>query len=431
MLVGIDNEAIEPAADPGANGFDAIFLQLLDQSILLLIIYVRNAQGVHSNDHVVCPFSLRCDGNPQNADNDIDPTRLDRACARLGDAVIDPAMWPEILEQISAAVGAIGAVLVQSDARTRDIPRSAGINEMINAYFGNGWHTRDLRADRGFTLIQKGEMVVTDQDIVTPDEMQRSFYYNELVAPYGLRWFAGVPIWAGPALWVSIQRTPRQGSFEANDKRVLAHLSQPLTEIATLSTAVGRIALSSATNALNAVRQPAVAIDRLGFVLDANAGAEELFDQDIRIVNRRLVVHDAQAQSNLEKLANRLRVTPDTTTLPCEPIVIPRRDKSPVILRVLPVHGAARAPFLGARALLTLTAVEPRPGPKPALLAKAFGLTPAEARLASIIAEGLNPERAAEELGISKVTARNQLKAIFAKTGTHRQSELVARFSRF
>jgi len=363
--------------------------------------------------------------------SDIDTAGLRKVCARLGDAVIDPVVWPEILEQISAAVGAIGAVLLQSDARTSDVPRSAGIDEMINAYFGNGWHTRDLRADRGFTLIQKGEVVVTDQDIVTPDEMQRSFYYNELVAAYGLRWFVGIPIWAGPALWaISIQRTPQQGSFEANDKRVLAHLSPRLTEIASLSTAVGRISLSSATYALNAVRQPAVAIDRLGFVLDVNPTADALFDENIRVSSRRLVVGDAEAKICLEKLMDRLRLTSDKATLQCEAIVIRRREKSPVVLRVLPVHGAARTPFLGARALLTLTVVEPRPGPKLALLAKAFGLTPAEARLASIIAEGLNPERAAEELGISKVTARNQLKAIFGKTGSHRQSELVALLSR-
>jgi DNA-binding CsgD family transcriptional regulator len=363
--------------------------------------------------------------------NDIDPARLDKVWARLGDAIIDPAMWPEILGQISAAVSATGAVLLQSDVRTSDIPHSVGLSEMLNAYFGNEWHTRDLRANRSFPLILKGEIVIIDHDIVTPDEIERSPFYNELHAPHGLRWFAGIGFRAGHALWgISIQRSLQQGPFEANDKRSLAHLSQRLTEVATLSTAVGRIALSSATNALNAVRQPAIAIDRLGFVLDANAGAEALFDQDIRIMNRRLVVHDAGAKSNLEKLANRLRITPDTATLPCEPIVIPRRDKSPVILRALPVHGAARTPFLGARALLTLTAVEPRPGPKPDLLARAFGLTPAEARLASIIAEGLNPERAAEELSISKITARNQLKAIFAKTATHRQGELVALLSR-
>jgi DNA-binding CsgD family transcriptional regulator len=363
--------------------------------------------------------------------NDIDPARLKRACARLGDAVIDPAVWPEILSQISEAVGAIGVDLVKSDVRTSDISHSAGLSEMLNAYFGDGWDTRDLRADRAFPLILKGEMVVTDQDIVTPDEMDRTPYYNELCAPFGLRWFAGVGFWAGPALWaIGIQRTSHEGPFEANDKRVLAHLSQPLTEITSLSTAVGRIALSSATNALNAVRKPAIAIDRLGFVLDANAGAEALFDENIRVKDRRLAVWDAEAKICLEKLIDRLRVTVDTATLPCEPVVIRRREKSPVVLRVLPVHGAARVPFLGARALVTLTAIEPRAAPKPALLARAFGLTPAEARLASIIAEGLNPEGAAEELAISKVTARNQLGAIFAKTSTHRQSELVALLSR-
>jgi DNA-binding CsgD family transcriptional regulator len=334
-----------------------------------------------------------------------------------------------ILSEISAAAGAIGAVLLQSDVRTVDIPHSAGLGEMLNAYFGNEWHTHDLRADRGFRLILKGQKVVTDQDIVTPNEMERSRYYNELVAPYGLRWFAGVAIWAGPALWgLSIQRTPQEGPFEADDKRVLADLSRPLSEIASLSAAVGRISLSSATNALNAVRQPAIAIDRLGFVLDANPAAEALFDENIRISSRRLVVGDAEASICLEKLTDRLRITPDTATLPCESIVVRRREKSPVVVRVLPVHGAARTPFLGARVLLTLTAVEPKHGPKATLLTRAFGLTPAEARLASIIAEGLNPERAAEQLGISRVTARNQLKAIFEKTDMHRQSELVARF---
>jgi DNA-binding CsgD family transcriptional regulator len=64
------------------------------------------------------------------------------------------------------------------------------------------------------------------------------------------------------------------------------------------------------------------------------------------------------------------------------------------------------------------------------LLSKAFGLTPPESRLASVIAKGLNPEQAADELGVSTITARNQLKAIFAKTDTHRQGELIALLTR-
>jgi DNA-binding CsgD family transcriptional regulator len=189
-------------------------------------------------------------------------------------------------------------------------------------------------------------------------------------------------------------------------------------------------AVESASNALNAVRQPAVTLDRLGLVLDVNRAAEALFDADILVKDRRLAFRDAQARRDLEKLTDRLVATSDVAMLSCDPIVVRRREKRPVILRILPVHGAARTSLLGARVLLTLTPVEPRPGPKAALLVKAFGLTPAEARLASIIAEGVSPERAAEELGVSPVTVRNQLKVVFAKTDTHRQGALVALLSR-
>ena len=64
--------------------------------------------------------------------------------------------------------------------------------------------------------------------------------------------------------------------------------------------------------------------------------------------------------------------------------------------------------------------------PPAAILAKAFHLTPSEAKLACIIARGAPPDTAARELKISRETARNQLKSVFAKTDTHRQSELVA-----
>ena len=65
-----------------------------------------------------------------------------------------------------------------------------------------------------------------------------------------------------------------------------------------------------------------------------------------------------------------------------------------------------------------------------AVLAQAFGLTPAEARLAKLIGQGTPVDEAANSLNIAYETARNQLKAILAKTGTHRQSELVALLAR-
>jgi DNA-binding CsgD family transcriptional regulator len=361
----------------------------------------------------------------------VDADRLERACVNLGDAVIDPAIWPKIIDQISMAAGATGAVLRQGPVRTPDVPHSAGIDELVEAFFANGWHLRDLRAERSLPLVLKGEKVITDQDIVTPEEMKRLAFYNELLTPLGFEWFAWVCFWVGSDLWgLSFQRTKREGPFETEDKRTLALLSQRLAEVASLSTAVGRIALSSAANAMDAIRQPAIAIDRLGFVLDVNRDAAALFDSNIYIKNRRLVVVDTEAKASIEDLVERLRVTSDMATFPCEPIIVRRDGKSPIIVDILPVHGAARAPFLGARVLLALTAVEPRAGPKTALLTNLFRLTPAEAGLATLIAEGLSPEHAAKKIGISKATARNHLLAVFAKTSTHRQGELIALLSR-
>jgi hypothetical protein len=47
-------------------------------------------------------------------------------------------------------------------------------------------------------------------------------------------------------------------------------------------------------------------------------------------------------------LIDRFIATSDVATLSCDPIVIQRRERRPVILRVLPVHGAART--LGQKA---------------------------------------------------------------------------------
>lgn len=54
-----------------------------------------------------------------------------------------------------------------------------------------------------------------------------------------------------------------------------------------------------------------------------------------------------------------------------------------------------------------------------------FGLTPAEARLAARLKDGLSLKEASEELGISINTARNQIKSVFEKLGVNRQSDLI------
>jgi DNA-binding CsgD family transcriptional regulator len=59
------------------------------------------------------------------------------------------------------------------------------------------------------------------------------------------------------------------------------------------------------------------------------------------------------------------------------------------------------------------------------LLAAAFNLTPAEARIGRLLVEGFSPKEIASRLGTQHETVRKQLQAIYRKTATNRQSELM------
>ena len=212
------------------------------------------------------------------------------------------------------------------------------------------------------------------------------------------------------------------GSLRAEEEGILASFTGRVIEIA--AGAGRRGSGTSPTAALNAMRLPAMALDQHGFVVDVNAATDAVFDRDIKIKDKRLCVRDPDARTHLKDAIDQLKHL--ARRAPFEPVIVPRTDKLPVIVRIWPFDGPAHQPGQDVRALLTLNALGPKPGPPAAILAKTFRLTPSEAKLACIIARGAPPDIAARELKISRETARNQLKSVFAKTNTHRQSELVA-----
>ena len=61
-----------------------------------------------------------------------------------------------------------------------------------------------------------------------------------------------------------------------------------------------------------------------------------------------------------------------------------------------------------------------------AVWARTYALTPAETRLAAHVVHGGTLATFAKARALSRNTVRNQLQAIYCKTGTHRQAELVA-----
>ncbi|MGO9722998.1 MAG: helix-turn-helix transcriptional regulator [Methylocella sp.] len=213
-------------------------------------------------------------------------------------------------------------------------------------------------------------------------------------------------------------------NLRTEEERILANFTRRLIEIASVAGAPE--SGTSPTAALNAMRLPAIAIDQHGFVADVNTTADAIFDHNIKIKDRRLFVRDPDARTLLKNTLDQLTELPRLDSLALEPVIVPRMDKLPVIVRIWPFDGPTHQPGQDVRALLTLNALGPKPGPSAAILAKTFRLTPSEAKVACVIARGAPPDIAARELKISRETARNQLKSVFAKTGTHRQSELVA-----
>ena len=176
---------------------------------------------------------------------------------------------------------------------------------------------------------------------------------------------------------------------------------------------------------LNSMHLPAIALDRRGFVVDVHTAAAVVFDDDVKVKGKRLFVRDLEARTLLKASLDSSASPVETQSLIAEPIIVQRRHKLPVILRIWPFEGAAHAPEQQVHAL-TLNVLGPKPGPPEAILAKAFHLTPSEATLACVIARGAPLQIAARELEIPWETARKRLKSVFAKTYTHRQSELVA-----
>ena len=208
--------------------------------------------------------------------------------------------------------------------------------------------------------------------------------------------------------------------LRAEEERILSSFAQRMIEIAAVSAGEG--AGTSITSALNTMRLPAVSLDPHGFVIDVNSGARALFDNNIKIRDRRLFIREVEARALLK--ASLACDRSKFASLMAEPIIVQRREKLPVILRVWPLCGVAHEQDV--RWMVTLNALGPKPGPPPVILAKTFQFNGPESKLASVLARGAPLQTAARELQIPWQTARNQLKSVFAKTQTHSQSELVA-----
>ncbi len=121
-----------------------------------------------------------------------------------------------------------------------------------------------------------------------------------------------------------------------------------------------------------------------------------------------------------------------SVSLPAKPVLFaaPNRPRQ-ILAQVVPVSAA----LAGEPAALVLFADPDGPArtdPIPTLAL--LGLTPAEARIAAQVGNGLSARQAAEVLSLAENTVRSSLQLIYHKLGIGKQSELariVARLEGF
>ena len=100
------------------------------------------------------------------------------------------------------------------------------------------------------------------------------------------------------------------------------------------------------------------------------------------------------------------------------------RAKLGVIVRAIPLNAWSEGRHRPSVAVM-IRDPERRSEASHEIMRNLFDLTPAEAALAILLANGMTLEEASEDLNIRKNTARAHLRSIFSKTGVTRQTMLV------
>jgi DNA-binding CsgD family transcriptional regulator len=331
--------------------------------------------------------------------------------------------WRGALQALATAADARGLLLMRGGPHGGpvDLIYTSELDEPCRTYMA-GQRPPDSRQQRVHIDLRKG--FVTDFDCYRPEEIVRDPFYQEFLRPRDFYWHACAMLMGtmGNDINFSFKRAPKQGHFAAQEIAVLNGALPTFRAIAQFAAQSLSLdeqdALTAATRRGNA----AFLVDSQGRLKTQNRHADEVFSDALSLVKGKIVAADAAEQSGLDRVfAGGARI-PGFASL--SGVSGTRR----FTLCVMPLKGEARTIFPNASAIATLIDHQ-QPTEFPARLVEAFGashgLTPAECKVAALVASGYTSHAIAARLSISLGTARNHMKAVLAKTGCHREAELV------
>jgi PAS domain-containing protein/DNA-binding CsgD family transcriptional regulator len=182
------------------------------------------------------------------------------------------------------------------------------------------------------------------------------------------------------------------------------------------------------SEALDAVPLAVTVVDRNGTVRFANRLAERLLDMKDGLLILRGRITASRSKENGQLRERILDVAGNRRTAghaPWAAMRIERENGAAWFISVAPLGQLAQAPTAEDMAIVMISDPNMPMKPSTTMLRQLHGLTYAEADILGRLTVGMRMGDIADDLGISVETVRTHLKAIFTKTGTSRQADLV------
>lgn len=267
------------------------------------------------------------------------------------------------------------------------------------------------------------------EDLIERDVLERSDFYHWHLRPLNIEhaFFFYVGRHHGMDAWLRGSRSAAQGRFTEEETqavgRLMGHLGRAVEIYARLEGLRAEAMLYS--RAVDAFGVGMVLLDGTGTVLAKNDEARALLGTRSPLLERgqRLMFGPEQSHNLTELLAPlaqdagqaELMLTVEDTRGDAVRILIRKTD---ALLATSASNPPAFALYFGRNRTQLPTRMAER-------VAELLSITPTEARLVVLLAEGRNLRDAAVRMKVTLTTARTYCKRALAKTGTSRQADLV------
>jgi len=348
----------------------------------------------------------------------------------LYEGTLDPGAWDRAILGVADAVRASGAMLFAFNPSKQSVLRDENhrVDPQTVRDYARHWTYEDDRL-KFFLDVPAGEPV-TEVSLAIPD-LKRSPIYNEFLLPVDLPHF--MPTWLHKsqekAVAISLLGSSARGAFEPHDietiRSLLPHLTRALEIRDRLEAAEVRAA--NFANLLDTTTFGVIVLNAEMKILETNAVASAILREDPVLQRGKdgVLITGSPGGGRLSKW----RLPSSVAQGSADGLMhLPRRDKLPLSVLVLPVPMLRTSWMAGAPAwVLLLFDPERRLAVDQSLIMRDLGLSEREALVATLLAAGLQIDDIAKRLHVTVHTVRSQLKTAFHKTECHTQAQLVKR----